>query len=127
MAVVAGVGGLVKSGGTTVGNVGVWTLSIKGATVKATPFGAAGSWDINVATIKSWTAKVSGWLDSADAEQPTLLAGINNTYTLELDTIAGTHNFSGSAILTGIDPKADSQQLVTVDYSWTGTGAITYT
>ena len=127
MAVVAGVGGQVLNGVNVVANVGVWTLSIKGATVKATPFGASGSWDINVATIKSWTAKVSGWLDAADTNsQVVWLGGINNTYSITLSTISGSHQFVGSGILTGIDPKADSQQLVTVDYSFTGTGSIVY-
>jgi hypothetical protein len=80
----------------------------------------------NIATIKSWTAKVTCFLDAADTAQTNLFALINSTVTLTLNVSGTPHGFTGSAILTGIDPNIDVQNVETVDFSFTGTGSITY-
>lgn len=126
MAALAGIGAQVLEAATAFTDSSKWTLSLKGATKDVTPFGASGNWAINLATIKSWTAKVSAFLDTADTAQTNLFALLNSTVTLTLNVSGTPHGFTGSAILTGIDPNVDVQNAETVDFSFTGTGACTY-
>jgi len=125
MAALAGIGASCMEASTAFTDASKWTLSMKGATKDVTPFNASGSWAVNLATLKSWTCKITAFTDSSDTAQTNLFALLNSTVTLQL-AISGTHNFSGSAILTGIDPNTDVQNAQTVDFSFTGTGAITY-
>ncbi|HLZ64386.1 MAG TPA: hypothetical protein VKR06_46240 [Ktedonosporobacter sp.] len=123
----AGVGGAIKNGANTVANMQKWALSQKGNVAKTTAFGASGSWESNTATIRGWTATIDGWTDAGDTNgQVALYNGLNSTFTLEMD-IDGTHHWSGSAILTGIDPSADAQNMNLTKLSFTGTGACTFT
>lgn len=126
MAALAGIGASVSEASTSFTNASKWTLSLKGATKDVTPFGASGNWAINLATIKSWTAKVSAFLDTADTAQTNLFALLNSTVTLTLNVSGTPHGFTGSAIVTGIDPNVDVQNAETVDISFTGTGSCTY-
>lgn len=126
MAALAGIGASVSEAATAFTDASKWTLSLKGATKDATPFGASGSWAINVATVKSWTAKISAYLDTADTAQTNLFALLNSTVSLSLFVLAAGHSFAGSAILSGIDPSVDAQGVETVDFSFTGSGALTY-
>ena len=126
MAALAGIGASVSEAATAFTDASKWTLSLKGATKDVTPFGASGSWAVNLATIKSWTAKVSAFLDTADTAQTNLFALLNSTVTVTLTVQNTPHAFTGSAILTGIDPNIDAQNAETVDFSFTGTGACTY-
>lgn len=126
MAALAGIGASVSEASTAFTDASKWTLSLKGATKDVTPFGASGSWAVNLATLKSWTAKVSCFLDTADTAQTNLFALLNSTVSLTLNVQNTPHGFSGSAILTGIDPSIDVQNAETVDFSFTGTGALTY-
>jgi len=126
MAALAGIGASVTEAAQAFTDASKWTLSIKGATKDATPFGASGNWAINIATIKSWTAKISAFLDTADTAQTNLFAGINNTFSITLTVQSTPHAFTGSAILTGIDPNVDVQGVEMVDFSFTGSGAVTY-
>jgi len=126
VAALAGIGASVSEAATAFTDASKWTLSLKGATKDVTPFGASGSWAVNLATIKSWTAKVSAFLDTADTAQTNLFALLNSTVTVTLTVQNTPHAFTGSAILTGIDPNIDAQNAETVDFSFTGTGACTY-
>lgn len=126
MAALAGIGASVTEASTAFTDASKWTLSLKGATKDVTPFNATGSWAVNLATLKSWTCKVTAFVDPNDTAQTSLFALLNGTVTLAL-AISGTHNFSGSAILTGIDPNIDVQNAQTADFSFTGTGPITFT
>jgi len=126
VAALAGIGASVSEASTAFTDASKWTLSLKGATKDVTPFGASGNWAINLATIKSWTAKVTAFVDTADTAQTNLYALLNSTVTLTLNIVNTPHGFSGSAILTGIDPNVDAQGAETVDFSFTGSGACTY-
>ena len=126
MAALAGIGASVSEAATSFNNASKWTLSLKGATKDVTPFGASGNWAINLATIKSWTAKVTAFVDSSDTAQTNLFGLLNSTVTLTLNVSGTPHGFTGSAILTGIDPNVDAQNAETVDFSFTGTGSCTY-
>lgn len=126
MAALAGIGASVTEAATAFSDGSKWTLSLKGATKDVTPFGASGNWAINLATIKSWTAKVSAFLDTADTAQTALFALLNSTVSMTFTVQSTPHAFTGSAILTGIDPNIDVQGVETVDFSFTGSGPITY-
>lgn len=126
MTALAGVGASVTEGSTAFTNASKWTLSLKGATKDVTPFGASGSWTINIATLKSWSGKVTAFLDTADTAQTNLFALLNSTVSMTFTVQNTPHAFAGSTILTGIDPSIDVQNAETVDFSFTGTGACTY-
>lgn len=124
----AGVTANVKTGATAIANMDVWTLSAKSAIKDTTPFQATGQYAQNTATIKSWTVKIDGRLDATDTTgQVALINGLGSTFPLELDIdAAATHKWTGNAILTGIDPKADAKDVNTVSYSFDGSGVITF-
>lgn len=127
MAIVAGIGGSIKSGANTVANLNTWTLSLKGNVTKTTVFGSSGQWETSVATTRGWTVKADGYLDSSDTNgQLAFINGLNSTFTLNLLTGDSTHQWAGTAILTGIDPKADVGGVDTVSFSFDGTGAATF-
>ena len=69
---------------------------------------------------------MTAFLDTADTAQTNLFALIGSTVTVTLNVSNTPHGFTGSAILTGIDPNVDVQNAETVDFSFTGTGALTY-
>jgi predicted secreted protein len=126
LAALAGIGAACQEASTAFTDASKWTLSLKGATKDVTPFGASGNWAINLATIKSWTAKITAFIDTADTAQTNLYALLNSTVTVTFTIQSTPHAFTGSAILTGIDPSVDVQNAQTVDFSFTGTGACVY-
>lgn len=126
MAALAGIGAAVQEASTSFTDASKWTLSIKNATKDVTPFGASGSWAINIPTINSWTAKISTFVDTADTAQTNLFALIGTTVSITLNVSGTPHGFTGSAILSGIDPNVDAQNAETCDFSFTGSGSISY-
>lgn len=126
MAAISGIGASVTEGSTAFTNASKWTLSLKGATKDVTPFGASGSWTINLATLKSWSGKVTAFLDTSDTAQTNLFALLNSTVSMTFTVQNTPHAFTGNAILTGIDPSVDVQNAQTVDFSFTGTGSLSY-
>ena len=126
MAALAGIGANVSEASTAFTDASKWTLSIKNATKDVTPFGASGSWAINIPTINSWTAKITGFIDTADTAQTNLFALIGTSLSLTLNVSNTPHGFTGTAILSGIDPNVDAQNAETVDFSFVGSGSITY-
>jgi hypothetical protein len=125
LAALAGIGASCTEASTAFTDASKWTLSIKNATKDVTPFGASGSWAINIPTINSWTAKISTFIDTADTAQTNLFALIGTSLSVTM-AVNGSHNFTGTAILAGIDPSVDSQSAESCDFSFTGSGALTY-
>ena len=126
MAALAGIGASCTEASTAFTDASKWVLSMKNATKDVTPFGAAGSWAINIPTINSWTAKISAFIDTTDTAQTNLFALIGTSLTVTLNVSGTPHGFTGTAILAGIDPSVDAQSAETCDYSFTGSGALTY-
>lgn len=126
MAALAGIGASVKEAATAFTDASKWDLSIKGGTKDATPFGATGSWAINISTVNSWTAKITAFLDTADTAQTALFALIGSLVSLTFTIVNTPHAFTGSAILSGIDPTVDVNNVETVVFSFTGSGSIAY-
>lgn len=126
MTALAGIGASVSEASTAFTDASKWTASLKNATKDVTPFNAPGSYAINISTINSWTAKVSAFIDTADTAQTNLFGMLGQTVTLTLNVSGTPHGFTGSAILSGIDPNVDAQAAETVDFSFTGSGPFTY-
>jgi triacylglycerol esterase/lipase EstA (alpha/beta hydrolase family) len=122
----AGVGASVSEASTAFTNASKWTLNLKGAVKDVTPFGAAGNWAINLATLKSWTGSITAFLDPTDTAQTNLFGLLGSTVTLTLNVSGTPHGFTGTAIITEIDPNVDVQNAETVDIKFTGTGSCTY-
>ncbi len=126
MTALAGIGANCSEASTAFTDASKWTLSIKNATKDVTPFGASGSWQINIPTINSWTAKISAFIDTADTAQVNLFALIGTVVAVTLNISGTPHGFTGNAILAGIDPSVDAQAAETCDFSFTGSGALSY-
>jgi hypothetical protein len=126
MSALSGVGASCKESTTTFTDASKWTLSLKGAVKDVTPFGASGSWTINIATLKSWSGKITAFLDTSDTAQTNLFALLNSTVSMTFNVNGTPNGFTGSAILTGIDPNVDVQNAEAVDFSFTGTGPLSY-
>ena len=123
----AGIGGMVTSAAATVANLQKWSLSIKSDKKDTTAFQATGNWMTQLATIKSWTATSDGNFDPTDtAGQVALVNGIGSTFAVTFNTDPTLHKWSGSAILTGVDPAADATGLVTMKFSFEGVGPIVW-
>ncbi len=126
MAALAGVGASVSEASTAFNNSSKWTLSLKGAVKDVTPFGASGSWVINLATLKSWSGKITAFFDTSDTAQTNIIGLLNSTVTLTLNVSSTPHGFTGTAYITEIAPSVDAQGVITCDYSFTGTGSCVY-
>jgi hypothetical protein len=123
----AGVGGSLAIGSNTVANVDVWALTFKMDVKDTTAFGASGSFQTNTPTIKTWNAKVTGRTDPSDTNgQLALMNGLGSQFTVKM-MVDGTHYWSGPGLLTGIVPKADVNNVNTIEYTFTGNGACTLT
>ena len=125
MAALAGIGAAASEASTAFTDASKWTLSIKNAVKDVTPFGASGNWAIQLPTINSWTGKITAFIDSSDTAQTNLFALIGTSLSVTFK-VSATHSFTGTAILNGIDGNVDAQNPETVDFSFTGSGAITY-
>jgi len=126
MTAIAGYGGAVKIGSNTVAEMGEWDLSLDVNMLDTTAFGDA--WKDQIPGIKSWNGKASGRWDMTDttgqkAMQDALLGGTSVSIVLAVN---GSHNYSGTAYIKNISPKATATGTVDCDFSFEGTGALTY-
>lgn len=128
MAALAGIGAAVAEGVTSFNEGSKWTLTTKGATKDVTPFQATGNWAVYLATVKSWTSKITAFIDASDTAQTNIFGLLGSTVALSLNVVvAGTpHGFTGSGIVTGFAPSVDVQNAETVDFDFQGTGPITW-
>lgn len=126
MTALAGVGASVTEASTSFTNASKWVLNLKGAVKDVTPFGASGNWTINLATLKSWSGTITAFLDPSDTAQTNIFGLLNSTLTMTLNVNSTPHGFTGSVIITEIDPNIDVQNAETVDIKFTGTGSCVY-
>jgi hypothetical protein len=124
----AGVAANVKIGANTITWMNTWQLTAKANVKETTAFQSASGYATKSATTKEWSVKIDGPLDATDTTgQVALINGLGNTFSLELDTdAAGTHKWTGSAILIGVDPKSDAKDVNQVSFAFDGTGVLTF-
>ncbi len=126
MAVNIGYLGKVMVGTATVAEIDQWSLDVDAKLLETTKFGD--TWEGKIPGVKSWSGKASGRWDMSDttgqkALQDALLGG--TTVSLKLYTNA-TNSYSGTALVKAISTKAAVGGLIEVDFSFEGTGALTY-
>ena len=124
MAVVHGKEGLVKAGGTAIGDLTGFTLETTGDVVESTALGDSD---------KSFTAgrtSFSGSLDMnfnrANAPQATLLAGSSIAFIVYPEgATSGDRTYSGSGIVTGMSTNNSMDGMVSRSVTFQGNGTLT--
>ena len=124
MAAISGNGGSVQMGAVTLQNIGDWTISLKTDKSVTTPYGQA--WHTKTTTIKDWSGKFNGRLDSADTTGQVAFINGLGTYVTMTFNVDGVHKWTGPAIIDGIDPKSSATGTVDVAFSVDGNGACVY-
>ncbi len=126
MAVFTGYGGKVMVGTATVAELSEWDLDISLDTEQTNAF--QDQWKEYTPTLKEWSGKASGRWDMTDttgqkALQDAMLGGTTVTIKLYIDN---TKNYSGTAIIDKISIKTSAEGVAEVDFSFKGSGALTY-
>ena len=124
MAVVHGKEGVVKAGGTAIGDLTGFTLETTGDVVESTALSDSD---------KSFTAgrtSFSGSLDMnfnrANAPQATLLAGSSIAFILYPEgATSGDRTYTGSGIVTGMSTSNAMDGMVTRSVTFQGNGTLT--
>ena len=126
MAILAGNAGSFKLSTNTVLEIDTWTLDISTGLEETQSFGD--TWKERTATIKEYSGTAAGRFDDTDTNGHVAL----NTAVLAGTTVAarfyidGTNYYSGTVYVQA-SLNVTENGLVTVSYSFTGTGALTYT
>lgn len=126
MAVIKGNAGALKLSTNTVAEMKDWSLEVSQEFVDTTAFGD--SMREQTATFSSWSASASGSYDISDtngqaALQTAWLAGSTVTPRFYVDS---THYYSGLAYVNA-SLSAAVDGVVSVSYSFTGAGTLSYT
>ena len=124
MAVVHGKEGVVKAGGTAIGDLTGFTLETTGDVVESTAL---------TDSDKSFTAgrtSFSGSLDMnfnrANAQQASLLAGSSIAFIVYPEGAdSGERTYSGSGIVTGMSTSNSMDGMVTRSVTFQGNGTLT--
>jgi len=126
MAVLAGNAGAFKLTTNTVAELDNWTLDVSTGLEETQSFGD--TWKERTATIREWSGTASGRFDSSDTNGHAALqtAFLGGTTVTGRFYINGTNYFSGTAFVQA-SLTAPENGLITVNYTITGTGALSYT
>jgi hypothetical protein len=126
LAAQSGCNGAVAVGAQVLLNIGTWELTIISDEINTTAFQTPGCWQQHTPTIRHWNGKFAGRFDAADTlGQVALMNAVGSVIVLNLETDT-VHKWTGNAVLTGIDPKADVNGVITMDYTYVGNGPCTY-
>jgi|TARA_R100000656_G_scaffold108294_1_gene80375 hypothetical protein len=126
MAVVHGKEGVIKAGGSAIGDVTGFTLETTGDVVETTCLGES---------VKSFTAGTTSFSGSIDMNfngasgtptQTTLTAGSSIAFIVYPEgASSGDRTFTGSGIITGMSTNNSLDAMVTRSVTFQGTGALT--
>ena len=124
MAVVHGKEGVVKAGGSAIGNLTGFTLETTADVVEKTAI------DDGTKSFISGRTSFSGSLDMnfnrEDAQQVTLLAGSSIAFIVYPEgTTSGDRTFTGTGIVTGMSTNNSMDGVVSRSVTFQGTGALT--
>lgn len=126
MAVLNGYSGNAKVGTNAVAEMDKWSLTFDRNLVDTAAFGD--TWEEKTATLGKWSGTFSGRLDNTDTNGHIALrtAALNGTTVTLRFYEDATHYYSGTAYVTpNIDAEVNG--VVTASYSFTGSGALSYT
>jgi len=121
MAVLKGYAGNIKESGTTIGEMGEWSLDVSADIVDTSAFGD--EWKKKTATQKDWSGSCSGRLDTSNAGQSALTIGADVDMEFYVDA---THKYSGSAIVESISRSAVVNGVLEVTFNFSGNGVLSY-
>lgn len=126
MAVLAGNAGSFKISTNTVAEIDTWTLDVSTGLEETQSFGD--TWKERTATIKEWSGTASGRFDDTDTNGHVALnsAFLGGTTVSARFYIDSTNYYSGTAFVQAAINTSENG-LVTVSYTFTGTGALSYT
>jgi len=126
MAVLAGNAGSFRLTTNTVAELDNWTLDVSTGLEETQAFGD--TWKENTATIKEWSGTASGRFDNTDTNGHVALqtAFLGGTTVSGRFYINGTNYFSGTAFVQA-SISAPENGVITVSYTFTGSGALSYT
>lgn len=113
-------------------SIKAWKVDFKGDTKETTVFqtGNDTAWKAFMSTLKSWSGTIDpAGLEMGDTNGQLALFNLIGGASVALQFyVDGTHYFSGSALITGVSPTANVDDLVLAgSFSFQGTGALTYT
>ena len=117
MSHLAGKSGYVDTG-SAVSGLKSWTLDYVTDALETTDFADAG--------VKSYIVGGSGWTATAEGYKEGAPQTQGSSVTLKLYESAGAY-WSGTALITQTSAGASHDGIVTVNYSFTGTGALSHT
>ncbi len=125
MAVMAGNAGSFRLTTNIVAEIDNWTLDVSTGLEETQAFGD--TWKERSATIREWSGTASGRFDSSDTNGHAALqtAFLGGTTVTGRFYINGTNYYSGSAFVQA-SLTAPENGLITVNYTITGTGALSY-
>ena len=124
MATFSGSAGVVKAGGTAIGEIRSFTVDQTSDTVEDTAMGdATRSFK---ATLKSFTASVDAFFDDTNAVQESMVVGAELAFLFQPEgSTTGKYQLSGDGIITGISQTQSFDGLVERSFTVQGTGALT--
>jgi hypothetical protein len=117
MAIMAGNAGSFRLSTNVVAEIDNWTLDVSTGLEETQAFGDV--WKERSATIREWSGSASGRFDDTDTNGHVATTVAARFY------IDGTNYYSGSAFVQASIAAAENG-LITVNYTVTGTGALTY-
>ncbi len=121
MATYHGKAGSAKFNSLALEMVTDWSIDITGDVAEGTAMSDAVK--TYLAGFVDWTATVTCRLDTTAGVLDTHFDG--SIQTLDIEATGSTETFSGSAIMTGINPSADKDDVAMVTYTFQGSGALT--
>jgi hypothetical protein len=135
MATYQGTEGGASFGGSVVAQVKAWTLTVNMDVVETSVMGD--KWRTKTGTMATWSGSVDVLLDTASATGTTqaammtrLVAATSVRTSLAVTLIAssstGATYFTGSAIITGVQPGAQMEQLNAATFNFEGTGVLAF-
>ncbi|NDD54878.1 hypothetical protein EBZ39_13610 [bacterium] len=126
MAVLAGNAGSFRLSTNTVAEIDTWTLDVSTGLEETQSFGD--TWKERTATIREWSGTAAGRFDNTDTNGHVALntAFLGGTTVSARFYINGTNYYSGTAFVQASVSAAENG-LVTVSYTITGSGSLSYT
>jgi len=130
MAVMHGKNASVKLNTHTVAYMTDWTIT---ASLDVADSSALGDdWRTGVAGLASWNGTMNGHFDLTDTEQAAIHdALVTSSPTGIVSTarfyVNDTNYYSGTIIITGVNPSAGIGDLVKLSITFQGSGALSYT
>ena len=124
MATHLGSEGVIKAGGTAIGELTGYSLETSAEIVDASILSSTSA--VNVAGKKSFSGSVELFFDETDRPQMTLVEGATIAFLFlpEGDT-SGDYSYSGNGIVNSVSVSGGIDSIVTHNVSFTGTGALT--